>query len=66
MAPRGGFSPVMGFASDDRVPEVGLDAPVFVTPEEALLSVLDDWAEYGHSVDPDCYQPVSSSEDGVA
>lgn len=58
--PDGGFSPVMGFASNDEhldpedvpVPRVG--APVFATPEAALASVIDDWAEYGHSISPLC------------
>lgn len=58
--PDGGFSPVMGFASSDEyldpedvpVPRVG--APVFGTPEDALMSVIDDWAEYGHSISPLC------------
>jgi hypothetical protein len=55
--PRGGFSPVMGFASDDDVPEVHHRAPSFDSPEDALVSVLDDWAEYGHSIDEECFRP---------
>jgi hypothetical protein len=58
--PDGGFSPVMGFASSDEyldaedvpVPRVG--APVFATAQEALASVWDDYAEYGHSISPLC------------
>lgn len=53
-----GFSPVMGFASDETKPDVRADAPVFATPEEALASVLGDYAEYGHSIDPECYAPT--------
>ncbi|WP_159599237.1 hypothetical protein [Agromyces humi] len=50
-----GFVPVMGFASDDWKPQPRSDAPVFATPDEALDSVIDEYAEYGHSIDPECY-----------
>lgn len=63
--PAGGFSPVMRFASEDEdlaededapvpVPLPRRGAPVFATPMEALHSVLDEYAEYGHSIHPAC------------
>ena len=52
-----GFVALMGFASDDRRPRVtnSRPRPVFSTAEEALGSVLHKYAEYGHSIDPECY-----------
>jgi hypothetical protein len=52
------FVPLMGFASDFGRPYVRADRdePSFDTPELALASVLNDYAEYGHSIDPECYQ----------
>lgn len=51
------FYPVMGFASDDARPVVDSKAlgEGFATPELALESVIDQYAEYGHAIDPECY-----------
>lgn len=49
------FSPVMGFASDDLSPTIRDRDPRFDTPSEALNAVISDYAEYGHSIDPECF-----------
>ncbi|KQO98263.1 hypothetical protein [Leifsonia sp. Leaf264] len=51
----GQFTPVMGFASDDIRPPASERYGVYPTPDTALAAVIDDWAEYGHSIDPECY-----------
>ena len=66
--PAGGFSPVMRFASDDDLsededtvapaPMLDEGAPVFATPEEALDSVLGEYAEYGHAISGACYSDL--------
>ena len=69
--PAGGFSPVMRFASDDDdlsedededtvtpTPMLDEGAPVFATPEEALASVLGEYAEYGHAISGACYSDL--------
>lgn len=50
------YVPLHGFLSDDRLPVISEhpDAPTFATPAEALQSVVDRWAEYGHSIDAEC------------
>lgn len=53
--PGGGFTPIMGFASDDRDRAPQMTDPSFATPEEALSAVLNEYAEYGHSISPECY-----------
>ncbi|MFE6967027.1 hypothetical protein ACFVAJ_18085 [Agromyces sp. NPDC057679] len=50
-----GFVVVMGFESDDSKPQPRGHERVFETPEEALDSVIDDYAEYGHQIDPECF-----------
>jgi hypothetical protein len=63
--PAGGFSPVMGFDSDDGKPEVWASTPVFDTPEAALASVQGEYAEYGHSIDPECYEAPATDRPSV-
>lgn len=53
--PAGGFSPVIGFASEEGDPVVRPDAPTFEVPELALASVLGSRAEYGHRIHPECF-----------
>jgi hypothetical protein len=52
------FVPLMGFASDDARPT--LDArhlgAGYETPLLALQSVSDEYAEYGASIDPECFE----------
>lgn len=67
--PDGGFTPVMGFASDEQGPTVRADAVAFETPLEALNAVVDEYAEYGHSISPLCYtepepDPAEVTADG--
>ena len=66
--PAGGFSPVMGFGSWEEKPTVEAGAPVFGTPELALASVLGEYAEYGHSIDPECFEstaPLQEAQDAL-
>ena len=52
--PGGGFAAVMGFASDDKNPEAAWEHASYPTPLDALLSVIDEPAEYGCSIHPEC------------
>lgn len=56
-APAGRFVPLMGFASDDFEPMMlpSREYETFATPDAALQSVLNDYAEYGHSIHPECF-----------
>ena len=58
--PDGGFVALMGFASDDEEPTVepGRNYLVYGTADEALCSVLDEYAEYGHSIHSECNLPL--------
>lgn len=53
--PLGGFTYVMGFASDtdedgeDLIPEASPIHPQFDTKEEAMNACIHEYAEYGHS-----------------
>lgn len=61
--PMGGFVPYMGSASDSRTPGPETDHQtrrVFDTPEEALMSVVDEFAEYGASIHPECYESTAT------
>ncbi|WIB65920.1 hypothetical protein [Curtobacterium sp. MCBD17_040] len=51
------FVPLMGFASDDALPrlEDRRDRQDYATAQEALAAVLDDYAEYGHDIHPECH-----------
>lgn len=49
-----GFSAVMGFASDGRSPQPRPSQVVYATPEEALASVKNEYAEYGAYIHPEC------------
>ncbi len=52
--PAGGFTYVMGFASDvdeddvEIIPEATLDDPRFDTKEAAMSACMHEYAEYGH------------------
>lgn len=72
--PLGGFTPVMGFASDQIVdgewngdihPDADVGDPQFDTPEDALQSVIYDYAEYGHDIHSECYGNDASDADVV-
>lgn len=61
--PLGGFTPVMGFASDqivgdkwhhDIYPDATPRHPQFDTPGAAFSSVIHEYAEYGHDIHPEC------------
>jgi hypothetical protein len=52
----GFFVPVMGFASNEETPTIRLNHPRYETIEEAIASVENEYAEYGLSVHPECYQ----------
>lgn len=60
-APGGKFTPLMGFASDEDQPEVGAmrEYQLFDTAEAAFDSVADEYAEYGHSIHPECREPAT-------
>lgn len=60
---QGIYVALMGFMSEEVQPEVDptyLGYTLFEYPENALASVLNEYAEYGHSIHPECYesQPV--------
>jgi hypothetical protein len=52
--PLGGYTAVMGFASDDSNRPATEQDPQFATLDDALTYALNDYTEYGVSVDPDC------------
>lgn len=54
--PDGGYTYVMGFASDDEIPKLHDDREYerYDTVTEALVAAHEDsWTEYGTSIDPD-------------
>lgn len=52
--PNGGFAAVMGFASDENVPEARPDHEQYSTIEAALFAADDEYSEYGVSVHEEC------------
>lgn len=62
------FVPVMGFASDTGRPVIDPQrmTTTYPTPEAALDAVINDWAEYGHSIDPECHLPSDEFDQQVA
>lgn len=54
----------MGFASDSGRPVIdpARIKATYPTPLAALNAVFDDYAEYGHSIDPECYLPAEEFE----
>lgn len=52
--PAGGFSPVMGFSSAEDYPKALDKHPSFPSVDEAVLSVIDEYVEYGVRVHPEC------------
>lgn len=67
--PKGGFTYVMGFASDDEPPIVdeSRDLPRFDLLDEAWIAATrDGWTEYGVSIDPLTKYEVMHSEDTKA
>ncbi len=50
LAPDGKFVPVMGFASDERIPAIRDDHPRFDFLEDALAAAQREHSEYGVSV----------------
>lgn len=53
------FVPLMAFESDDLRPSIdpARIGDTFDTPEIALASVAGEYAEYGASIDPECFDP---------
>lgn len=51
----GKFAALMGFASDEVTPKPQADSDEYGTPEQALKAVINDYAEYGHSIHEECY-----------
>ncbi len=49
LAPDGKFVPVMGFASDERIPAIRDDHPRFDFLEDALAAARREYSEYGVS-----------------
>ena len=62
--PAGGFVAIMGFMSDEEVPEVNpqRDTDRFTTLPAAIKANLNRETEYGMRVHPECYE---SSEDSI-
>lgn len=52
--PLGGFTPVMGFASNEDTPKATEFHPQYQTVEDALRSAMHDYTEYGVSVHWEC------------
>lgn len=61
--PNGGYTPVMGFASDQYTdthwcgevhPQADKHHTQYDTPTAALKSVIHEYAEYGHEIHPEC------------
>lgn len=53
--PAGGYSAVMGFASADDVREAYPTDIPYPTVDQAILSVVNEYAEYGIQVHPECH-----------
>lgn len=63
----GKFVPVMGFMSNEQPPFIRARDPRFDTIDEAILSVENEYSEYGTSVHPECHEdavprPFKNSE----
>lgn len=52
--PDGGYAAIMEFASSDEIGEVKLKDPSYPTVDQAILSVINEYAEYGIEVHPEC------------
>lgn len=66
--PLGGFTPVMGFASDeDHTPSANAHHPQFPTAMDAVNAACREYSEYGVSVHPECDAPneAATSKDLV-
>ena len=54
--PNGGFTPIMGFASDEEFCAKAEEwMHSFDNLEDAYSYATEDWTEYGVRVDPECY-----------
>lgn len=53
------FVALMGFNSDEIRPSIdpARIGDTFATPELAIASVSGEYAEYGSSIDPECFEP---------
>lgn len=49
--PDGGYTPVMGFASSEDIRPATSDDPSYPTVQEAMMSVADEYTEYGIDVE---------------
>lgn len=56
--PHGGYTAVMGFASDDHTPQARETDPTFDTVDQALTWALDQYSEYGVAIDDECNTPT--------
>jgi hypothetical protein len=58
--PQGGYTYVMGFASDPVAadPEVSDRAPIFASLDEAVHAVSGEYAEYGWSIHPEVMESL--------
>lgn len=56
--PKGGYAAVMGFASNEALPEVRDRHRSFVTVEQAISWATNEYSEYGVSVDPEVLDEI--------
>lgn len=58
--PKGGFSAVMGFESNDDTPVVREDHLRFDTMRDAEVYASGEYTEYGIQIHPECYESVTA------
>jgi hypothetical protein len=59
--PDGGFAAVMGFASENDMPEATSNLERFIELEDALVWAADEYTEYGVDIHPECFGGIIDS-----